>query len=331
MSKIIIINREESKAMALRLGDHLSNRFGAQTVTVGSNKLTRLGEDYVEAVEDRVLKSDAVIVLIGPHFLEGAWSRDEEQTDRLAIRAALRHNKRLIPVLVEGGAMPTAADLDEALAPLARRAPLTVTETGFRGDVAPLIQMLEQFTSPAQPAPAAPSTGSYATPSGFVIGAAPVTTVMTSEKRKNETFGPDSYELADFGARFAAGIIDGILVNIAAVVAGVIIGVVLSGTTRSASTAQAIGGIIGLVLGAGYQIYFLTRTGQTIGKQILGVKVVKEDGRLLNTGEVILRIIGQIVGSLFLLIGYIWALFDQRRQGWHDKFAGSLVIKASSR
>lgn len=48
----------------------------------------------------------------------------------------------------------------------------------------------------------------------------------------------------------------------------------------------------------------------------------------LTTGQAILRYIGYYASTIPLLLGLVWVGFDARKQGWHDKIAGTLVIKA---
>ena len=48
----------------------------------------------------------------------------------------------------------------------------------------------------------------------------------------------------------------------------------------------------------------------------------------IGFGTTLLReIIGKIISSIIILLGYIWILFDGQRQGWHDKIASTYVVK----
>ena len=67
------------------------------------------------------------------------------------------------------------------------------------------------------------------------------------------------------------------------------------------------------------------RTGQTIGKALTGIKVVRKDGTPLGYGKAFLRYIGYLVSAILLSLGFLWIGFDSKRQGWHDKIAGTLV------
>ena len=60
----------------------------------------------------------------------------------------------------------------------------------------------------------------------------------------------------------------------------------------------------------------------------LNIKVVKTDGSQLDLVGAFIRYIGLFVSILCLFIGVIWAAFDAQKQGWHDKIAGTYVVKA---
>ena len=70
--------------------------------------------------------------------------------------------------------------------------------------------------------------------------------------------------------------------------------------------------------------------GGTIGQRALGMRVVDAaTGRNLGLGRSVLRYIGFIISTIVIYIGLIWVAFDARKQGWHDKIAGSLVIRTT--
>jgi uncharacterized RDD family membrane protein YckC len=65
----------------------------------------------------------------------------------------------------------------------------------------------------------------------------------------------------------------------------------------------------------------------TPGKMMLGLRVVDaKTGNSLRTGQAILRYLGYYVATIPLGIGIIWVALDERKQGWHDKMAGTLVV-----
>lgn len=77
----------------------------------------------------------------------------------------------------------------------------------------------------------------------------------------------------------------------------------------------------------GYYPFFYGTSGQTIGKKIVGIRVVAANGYHLTIVTGILRFIGYIIASIPFGIGFIWMLFDDEQQNWPDKIAGTYVIK----
>jgi uncharacterized RDD family membrane protein YckC len=66
----------------------------------------------------------------------------------------------------------------------------------------------------------------------------------------------------------------------------------------------------------------------TPGKMALNIKIVNaSDGRKLSVGQSIGRYFAYIPAMLVFLIGIIWVAFDKRKQGWHDKLAGTVVLR----
>jgi uncharacterized RDD family membrane protein YckC len=74
-----------------------------------------------------------------------------------------------------------------------------------------------------------------------------------------------------------------------------------------------------------YFTYFHGATGRTPGKMLLGLQVVSDDGANISFGIAFLRAVGYFVSNIFYL-GFIWVAFDKKKQGWHDKIAGTVVI-----
>ena len=65
--------------------------------------------------------------------------------------------------------------------------------------------------------------------------------------------------------------------------------------------------------------------GQTLGMRLLGLRVVGREGTAIDYGAAVVRYIGFVLSVIPLLLGLIWAAFDSRKQGWHDKLAGTFV------
>ena len=127
---------------------------------------------------------------------------------------------------------------------------------------------------------------------------------------------------AGFWIRFAAIFVDGILVGIITSAIGAILN--LNPTGR---------GGLQTLLGLGYYVYFWSNSGpwpgQTVGNKILNIRVIRTDGSNLTISQALVRYIGLFISVLCLFIGVIWAAFDPNKQGWHDKIAGTYVVKMS--
>jgi uncharacterized RDD family membrane protein YckC len=58
--------------------------------------------------------------------------------------------------------------------------------------------------------------------------------------------------------------------------------------------------------------------------------VVKIDGSYLDVSRAFIRYIGFFISQSAFGLGLLWAAFDPNKQGWHDKIAGTYVIRAAS-
>ena len=97
------------------------------------------------------------------------------------------------------------------------------------------------------------------------------------------------------------------------------------GSSWQMSPAVAMG--LYLAISLLYDIGFWLLAGQTPGKRVLGVRIVRTDGKRLRFGDALRREIGYVISAI-LFLGYLWILFDNRRQGFHDKLADTMVVYA---
>jgi len=67
--------------------------------------------------------------------------------------------------------------------------------------------------------------------------------------------------------------------------------------------------------------------GSTVGGIIFGLKVVRHDGRPMDWATAAVRALACFFSLIFLCLGFIWIAFDPEKQGWHDKIAGTVVIR----
>lgn len=80
-----------------------------------------------------------------------------------------------------------------------------------------------------------------------------------------------------------------------------------------------------------YFTYFIGICGRTPGKMVFGLKVIRVTGDPLTLGTAFLRWIGYFLSSLPFNLGFIWIAFDAKKQGFHDKIAGTVVILEENR
>jgi uncharacterized RDD family membrane protein YckC len=76
-----------------------------------------------------------------------------------------------------------------------------------------------------------------------------------------------------------------------------------------------------------YHIAFWTWRGTTLGGIVVGLRVVRTTGEDLRFSDALVRGLGSLFSLAAIGIGYFWILFDAERQSWHDKIAGTLVVK----
>lgn len=83
---------------------------------------------------------------------------------------------------------------------------------------------------------------------------------------------------------------------------------------------------VNVVLVFGYFIFFWVSSGQTLGKALMGVRVVSVSGRPLTFLQAFLRFLLYPISAFIFFLGFIWILVDNQRQGWHDTIARTYVI-----
>jgi len=87
------------------------------------------------------------------------------------------------------------------------------------------------------------------------------------------------------------------------------------------------GNIFSLAVNIGYFVGFWVWRGQTPGKMLLNIKIVRPDCARIKFSQALLRYLGYIVSAAVIFIGFIWVAFDPQKQGFHDKIAETFVVK----
>jgi uncharacterized RDD family membrane protein YckC len=90
-----------------------------------------------------------------------------------------------------------------------------------------------------------------------------------------------------------------------------------------------LGIAFGLLLSIFYWGHFEGRRGATPGKRALGIEVVRQEtGLPIGFGRAVGRLFARMLSGQVLYLGYLWMLWDDNKQTWHDKIVGSIVVKA---
>jgi uncharacterized RDD family membrane protein YckC len=142
----------------------------------------------------------------------------------------------------------------------------------------------------------------------------------------------DELEYVGFWSRVGASPIDTILII---AVTYPLLGLIC-GEAYFASDAAFIAGrtdfLISYVFPAIAIITFWSVKQATPGKMVIRAKIVDEKtSRTPSTGQYIGRYIGYFLATVVLFLGFIWVAFDSKKQGWHDKLAGTVVVRSKKR
>jgi ankyrin repeat protein len=144
----ISYRRDDAMGHAGRLFDRLVQRFGESHVFRDVDTLTA-GEDFADAIRERIARSDVVLVVIGKRWLNAADEQGKRrllnQRDfvRIEVATALeRRSTKVVPVLVQEAQMPDADELPGDLASLALRHAVELRDSSFDRDVGELVQRL---------------------------------------------------------------------------------------------------------------------------------------------------------------------------------------------
>ncbi|MBY0374004.1 MAG: RDD family protein [Bryobacteraceae bacterium] len=145
---------------------------------------------------------------------------------------------------------------------------------------------------------------------------------------------------AGFWIRFVAYMIDNLLLGIVnSIVSIAALMPFIGAATRGGSPdpfqitgflIAYVGSILfSLVLYGAYESYFLGKNGATPGKMILGLKVIRPDGRPITWKTGLGRYFAKLLSSLTLSIGYMMAGWDDEKRSLHDRICDTRVVFAS--
>jgi len=146
---------------------------------------------------------------------------------------------------------------------------------------------------------------------------------------------------AGFWIRLPAFVVDGIILQMISMVVTVVglfvwswgAGGAVSLPDSPDRVFEAYASISGLIaffmfaVNAAYYTLFHAGPGQTPGKMLMKIRVVRADDCGLSYGAALIRWIGYFVNTLFFFLGFLWVGLSRSKRGWHDYLAGSKVIR----
>jgi uncharacterized RDD family membrane protein YckC len=161
---------------------------------------------------------------------------------------------------------------------------------------------------------------------------------------------------ADVPNRVIAIIIDGLILVVLFVIVGIILAAIglasgAIGSSGGSAVGSIVGAIVGLVVGGGYFVYTWTSMRATIGMRVLGMQIGNAgDGKTLTMEQAVRRYLAlagpgvianfftgfPVIGALLSLLSLGWVIYllyttanSPTKQGWHDVFANTQVVKAA--
>jgi uncharacterized RDD family membrane protein YckC len=171
--------------------------------------------------------------------------------------------------------------------------------------VSPAATAAGAATAPGNPAMSLGNAGPLA------AAASPEPAAQAEGTQPPLTLGPPvvpeilTYPKASFWERLAAAFLDMILVGIFCVIL------------------HPIAFVVVLAYYSGLWAW----KGTTIGGIVVGLKVVRADGKPLTLPVTLIRSLAAAFSVFVLFLGYLWIAWDPEKQGWHDKIAGTVVLK----
>jgi uncharacterized RDD family membrane protein YckC len=228
---------------------------------------------------------------------------------------------------------PVTDDLEKALAKAAAEAQMPETSTPLKpvlsASIKPEIKREDSVPVETSGHPEKAPEPGRVVPKEEPVPAAPVKPLAASQGAAASA--SSSFVDAGLGFRFAAAVMD-------LFIYGALFFVILIPLTGSFFISETVepgqifvrweaGFLFLLGLHLGYQTFFVGKYGDTPGKMIFHLKVVREDGKPLTYRHAFKRGLGEILTGMTLGMGYLWAVKDGEKRALHDRLCATRVIK----
>ena len=160
--------------------------------------------------------------------------------------------------------------------------------------------------APFPPPPPPPAGGSWSGPPGGGV--------------------PGGAQLASWGQRVGAYLLNMAFLMVAFIIVAIIAGI-LSAIVEFVGVLFGIFGYLGVTFASFYFYWLDGEVGASPGKRVLGLRTVKADtGQVIGGGMGIVRAIAHVAGQIICGIGFLFPLWDEKRQTLADKIVGTVVL-----
>lgn len=141
------------------------------------------------------------------------------------------------------------------------------------------------------------------------------------------TPGPAGVRYGGFWVRATASSIDSVLVLLFCVLLGFFQGLWTNESSFGTFRGQVIFQLMTFGINVLYYGWLQGKYQGTPGKRLLGLRLVRSDLSPVEVPRSVARYFASILSGVVLGLGYLWVAFDPKKRSWHDRMAGTLVIR----
>ena len=143
----------------------------------------------------------------------------------------------------------------------------------------------------------------------------------------SETSGNLAFPVASLSRRRGAALLDLLFLGGAY---GAFLGLFqsLGGHLEFSKVTLVVYGAAFLLLFSAYFLIFMVLGGATPGMALLRLTTVRFDGNAPDTGQLAWRSLGYVLSATTLLLGFLWALWDEEGLTWHDRMSQTFLTEA---
>jgi uncharacterized RDD family membrane protein YckC len=136
-------------------------------------------------------------------------------------------------------------------------------------------------------------------------------------------------DYASIGNRIIAAILDGIILIFINFIVGMVLTITINqSSSTSDESLNSLNNLINILISYGYTAYLMSSESQaTLGQMAMGIKVTDENGNRITFVAATIRYFMSLVSGIILAIGYLMALFNDKKQTLHDLVAKTVVLK----